>query len=43
MSVNKPCRCLLIQMFKQICECADDLLDAIDKEANTGKSFEIKE
>ena len=30
-------------MFQQISECAEDLVTAIDKEANTGKSFEMKE
>ena len=30
-------------MFEQITECTKDLVTAIDKEANTGKSFELKE
>ena len=30
-------------MFEQVTECAQDLVDAMSKEANTGKSFDIKE
>ena len=32
-----------IQMFDQIVECAEDLTEALRKEADTGKSFELKE
>ena len=30
-------------MFEQVTECAQDLVDAMNKDANTGKSFDIKE
>ena len=30
-------------MFDQVRQCAEDLVAIIDKEANTGKSFELHE
>ena len=33
----------IIQMFEQITECADDFVEAVEKEANTRKALDFKE
>ena len=34
---------MIFQIFEQLCVCAEDFVKAVDIEANTGKSFNLKE
>ena len=35
--------CIFVKMFEQVTECAQDLVDVLSKEANSGRSFDLKE
>ena len=42
-STKKTFHFMIFQIFEQLCVCAEDFVKAVDMEANTGKSFNLKE